>query len=963
MKSKRIINIVFYNFFENGKEERKACLFYRDGSVTQVEYEDGITACEELAQERNITSKAAFKEMVNKEIVHVMSGEDFKNNFDKFVNHEVIDREIINEVVEEAMPKVEVKETEKVKAKTMDETFRKPTEEDLNKKSDKEEDEFINGPKTTETKEEKVEVKAKTMDETFRKPTEEDLNKKSDKVEEAEIKKEEKTAVKVEVEKEEKPKTNKNNMASRLKRASEEEKTAVKVEVADEEELEDEDGLVFLNTSEKTKPEVKSEEPKVEEKVDTAKEVNEFENDYEDEYDDSFDAEIEDTSVKEETDKKEEKKTSWLKSKATGVKNFFARGIKGKVVGLAILAGLGGTGYNISKKAINGVMNKTAITSSVDDVQAAGDYKVELKPSSMINGIPTTFKSTGDTLKTGNNDDYNDYTYEELLEVTDNQTQKTAMTNLGTTIFEFNGSFADAYVEEDKDVRAALKVEEVEALQVAYNDYSKDELKAIFNGTEVRADKMSMDYKSASLQLMGAYVIETSENPVNMSYLLETEEGKEFYNKYHTMYLEAKEATGQDQLDKVKAFYDEVKKDFPITQEIRTEGIAHADAYDTLEAYKLSVTPMIAAAEMQFQNLAVDYTLNDSEIDFINDIGLCNYADDTFERLETITLSSDEDKTNPTELQYRNSIIKVLEAKKQYVIDDEHRELTKLDRFQDAVNGHFEYVETGSYKGTGYTTDTNKEYQYEETKEWEETTKTDEYTTTTKEEKEIPASEKNKIDEEIEKENTDAKADAEAKAEETRKSLQDEEDAKAAKIKEEIEAEEKDMNDKIDKANETINNNNKDTDKSNDTKVKESDFEDHNVDFDDSHSNSNGELDDSVKNITTDGTNADKDLPDPNETGAEFDKNQPAYTSTSNVKSYTVVETEEDEEETTTEDTTESDSVIVQTSETTSTEYPAGTKFYDADGNVYDTYDEMVEAYLNSLTNTATETDAKKYTK
>ena len=33
-------------------------------------------------------------------------------------------------------------------------------------------------------------------------------------------------------------------------------------------------------------------------------------------------------------------------------------------------------------------------------------------------------------------------------------------------------------------------------------------------------------------------------------------------------------------------------------------------------------------------------TLNDTEIDFINDIGLCNYADDTFERLETIVSRS-----------------------------------------------------------------------------------------------------------------------------------------------------------------------------------------------------------------------------------------------------------------------------------------------------------------------------------
>ena len=914
---KKIINIVFYNFYENDKEQRKACIFYRDGSVDQVEYEDGITACEEIVKQKNITSKNVFKEMVNKEIVHVMSGEDFKNNFDKFVNHELIDREMINEVVEEAMPSVEVKEEEKpkTKTKTMDETFKKATM--------KEEDELINGVENPEVI---------PMEE-----TEEAV----EEVEEVE-------------EKEEQPK--KNNIANRLRRATEEDLGETKKEEVEEDEDEDEDGLVFINAKDGSESESIKEEP-----VDTAKEINEFENDYDDEYDDSFDAEIEDEELEE---KPKEKSKGFFSKQINKFKNF-GKNVRGKIVGLAILAGLGGgVGYNLHKNSITGTMNKSAIEASIDNinelsnVQAAEDYKVELKPSSMIKNIPTTFKSTGNTLKTGNNDDYNDYTYEELLEVTDNETQKTAMTNLGNTIFEFNGSFADAYVEEGKDIRAALTVEEVEALQVAYNDYSKEELKAIFNGSEIRADKMSMDYKSASLQLMGAYVIETSENPVNMSYLLETEEGKAFYNKYHTMYLAAKEATGEDQLNKVKAFYDEVKKDFPITQDVRTEGIVHADTYATLESYKLSVTPMIAAAEMEFQNLAVDYTLNDSEIDFINDAGLCNYADDSFERLETITLSSDEDKTNPTELQYRNSIIKVLEAKKQYVIDDEHRELSKLDRFQEEVNGHFEYVETGSYKGTGYTTAPGEESSHKETKEWEETTKDGEYTETTREEKEIPADEKAKIDKEIDDENEEAKTKAEEEAEETRKTIQAEEDAKAKKIQEEIEEEEKDLNEKIDKANETINNNNKDTDKTNDTKVKESDFNDHNVDFDDNHSNSNGELDDSVKNITTDGTDADKDLPDPNKTGAEFDKNQPSYTKKTTIKSYTVVEDEEETNET-------SDSVVVEISEDAYTEYPAGTKFYDADGNlVGDSYQAAVDAYLNSLENdTATATDATQYTK
>ena len=161
----------------------------------------------------------------------------------------------------------------------------------------------------------------------------------------------------------------------------------------------------------------------------------------------------------------------------------------------------------------------------------------------------------------GNNDLYDDYTYEELLEVTENKFQKTAMSNLYTTINGFNGEFASHYTEVFKingkkiTVKPALSFDELVTLQVAYNKYDKKELKAYFNGAEMDSEEMTRFYKDASLQLMGAYVIETKENPLDMSVLIESEEGKKFYAKYHKMFLEAKNATGQDKLNKVKKFF------------------------------------------------------------------------------------------------------------------------------------------------------------------------------------------------------------------------------------------------------------------------------------------------------------------------------------------------------------------------------------------------------------------------
>lgn len=725
MKSKRIANIVFYKFYDGKKIVTNACIFYRDGSIVNGSYNDGISACEELVKELNITSKDAFKEMINRDIVHVMSGKDFRNNFSNFVCSESVKDDVV--------------ETQKNQEATLD---------------------------TTESMDDVVPVVAPIP-----------------------------TPV-VETEEEE---INEDTTSN---------------------ENDETDEVVNDGSTEETE---KKEE-------------------------DSFDSSIEDEDLKNnEIAEKKPKKNGFF----TKIGNFFKRPIRklvACVTALAIGLGLYGCASRTTKE---GKMTNSNLTSYTD---------LSGKTTGLGGKIPFV---------SDNNDYYDDYTFEQLLKVTNNKTQKTAMSSLGTAINGFNGDFAGSYVENGNQVRAALSFDEMVSLQQAYNDYSKNEIKAYFNGADIRADQLTRSYKDASLQLMGAHVMETRDNPVDMSSLLETKEGKDFYNKYHEMFLAAKEATDKaDKEAKVSAFYKAVREDFPVTQEVRTEGIAHADAYATIESYKLSVTPMIAAAEMLYQNLDVDYTLNDSEIDFMNDIGLCNYAEKTFERIETIVLTSDEDNTNPLYEQYRQSIIESLKEKGQYFIDDEHRDLSKLQSFTKAVNWHFDIIgEEASYSESygSQTYQTTSSYTKSATSYRTEETRT---------EKPIPASEKAKIDNEIAKENAAAKAEGEKKAAEKQQEIQATEDKKGEQIREEIKREEADLQAKIDEANKKIDENNKDNDKSNDTPVNESDFGDHNVHFDDKHSDSQGNLDDSVKDITTDSTGdqTNAPLPDPNVTGAEFDK-------------------------------------------------------------------------------------------
>ena len=412
---------------------------------------------------------------------------------------------------------------------------------------------------------------------------------------------------------------------------------------------------------------------------------------------------------------------------------------------------------------------------------------------------------------------------------------------------------------------------------------------------------------------MGAHVIENSEHPVDMSGLIVSEEGKAFYNKYHKLFLEAKEATGDDKIAKVEAFYNEVRKDFPIDPDTREIGISHSSSHQVVESYKLAITPMVAAGEIMWQNLDIDKTLQGGvnafffgdvnvnelskeelveiilngnvgvakgEIDYFNDLGLCNQAEDKFEIIQQITMNSvgNSDKTNPRYDQYENAMIKDLTNKDAYVIDDAHRELSELDRFQDEVNWHFELDEYGYYTGSVYyTTETHTR-----TRTWKKT-KTTKKTVVTRTEKEITDEAKKEVDKETEKENKKSEEEGKKQAAENQEKMQEEEDKKAEEIKEEVKKDEEDMQEKIDDANDKINENQKITEE-NEGKpadeqkptdpVNESDFGDHNVVFDDEHKDDQGNLNPSVENITTDDTDVktEADLPDPNETGKKFDE-------------------------------------------------------------------------------------------
>ncbi len=430
--------------------------------------------------------------------------------------------------------------------------------------------------------------------------------------------------------------------------------------------------------------------------------------------------------------------------------------------------------------------------------------------------------------------------------------QKQFMNNVSNTLDSYNNDFARSYLEAGSDVKAALSWDEVVSLGLVYNDFSKEQLISIFNGAELDQQKLQDAYKTATLQLFGAHVIETREYPVQMDGLIQSEQGKAFYEKYHEMFLACKEATGQDQINKVNAFYQELYKDFPINFEQRELGIAHSNPRDTISAYKFSIIPMVSASEILFQNLDIDNTLADKAIDYLDDLGACNRANDIIEKATIVNLGATGNGEYANYEELKQAKIEELKDQAAYVRDDAHRDISQYKSFKEKVNVAFDYTDE-QFNGTIIYSD-NSSYTYKNT-----TT-----STTTDRNKAIDAVGLEKVqkaesaaDASVKKENETARKEAQAASEKEREYQQAQADSKKQEYEDKIRQDEKDLQDKIDEANKK---------QKSDDKVNESDFGDHDVDFDNDHSDKDGNLDDSVKDITTDssGDKTDEPLPDPN---------------------------------------------------------------------------------------------------
>ena len=274
------------------------------------------------------------------------------------------------------------------------------------------------------------------------------------------------------------------------------------------------------------------------------------------------------------------------------------------------------------------------------------------------------------------NDDFKHLSVEQLLNITSSNIQQQEMEKISNFLNGYNITFAKNCLDKEAgEIRTVLTYTEANALNSAYNNYSKEDIQAIFNGSE--AIDFTKAYKEGYLQLLGAFVLATDNNPVQLDKLINDENGKTFVKDYETTFYECKNLTGEDQVKAVTELYKRVVNDFAITS--TNQG--------TIESYKLAVAPIVVAATSLFDDLGIDQTLVDQVTTYFNEVGLYSKATENFNMANA--LNGTEDSENPTYEQYKDAEINSLEDESAYYKSDKNRDLSQLDKFKSLVNWQF----------------------------------------------------------------------------------------------------------------------------------------------------------------------------------------------------------------------------------------------------------------------------------
>ena len=377
--------------------------------------------------------------------------------------------------------------------------------------------------------------------------------------------------------------------------------------------------------------------------------------------------------------KRTKSKNKKAKNKTRKRKRFFTR-VKAAIFA-AVLMVAGAFGISSCQK-------KELSLNPQSKVESEADILNDLSKADIINLIKE-YKLSADQvsqlIRDGKitNDDFKHLSVEQLLNITSSNIQQQEMEKISNFLNGYNITFAKNCLDKEAgEIRTVLTYTEANALNLAYNNYSKEDIQAIFNGSE--AIDFTKAYKEGYLQLLGAFVLATDNNPVQLDKLINDENGKTFVKDYETTFYECKNLTGEDQVKAVTELYKRVVNDFAITS--TNQG--------TIESYKLAVAPIVVAATSLFDDLEIDQTLVDQVTTYFNEVGLYSKTTENFNMANA--LNGTEDSENPTYEQYKDAEINSLEDESAYYKSDKNCDLSQLDKFKSLVNWQFNLDANGN---------------------------------------------------------------------------------------------------------------------------------------------------------------------------------------------------------------------------------------------------------------------------
>lgn len=251
-------------------------------------------------------------------------------------------------------------------------------------------------------------------------------------------------------------------------------------------------------------------------------------------------------------------------------------------------------------------------------------------------GCSAKEKKDADSSISMSEDQFANLTFEEFMQLLEEGIKKDTVLTVYNFLDNFNGDLAmSLYLPGDEDKKFQIPWDTAIAMLLAYNNYSDEEMFAIFDTYNLQADDLYRLVKGYTTMAIPAYMRLT--NSTNIADLIRNQETKDFYTKYENQLIKINKArfaylqTG-DESNKIsfeqasKEMHEMIRADF-LNNSGSTSFGSQTESYAS--GARASVVPIVSAVLDITRNTPTKLT--DEEIEEINLDGYCNTIEATLQ--------------------------------------------------------------------------------------------------------------------------------------------------------------------------------------------------------------------------------------------------------------------------------------------------------------------------------------------